>query len=350
MKHNYEIPSRVAVAILLTLSAFILPCPALAQDDPTILGADEKYIDELTGAPDYQSATGMASRADWMHDALFMKVQRTINDLDGRFAESDDVKERVPVSRFRIGMYAEIIKEQDTEFGINPDFDIELKTPNVERRMSLYLTTKELDELPGTDPTDRDQGLRLGVRRELPANMRLSAGLKFDWPLNPYVKTGWGDEWEAGEWQLYSGLSAYWRRDDGFGSGASFTGDRWMGRKLFRTATGTRWAEDSENVEWSQTLIFGYAHTLINENVLGQRASGRDLARGGAFRYTAAGETERGVFTLHELTFLFKRALRKKWAYLVLAPGITFRNERDWEPEPGIQFGVDMLFWDLGDR
>jgi hypothetical protein len=28
-------------------------------------------------------------------------------------------------------------------------------------------------------------------------------------------------------------------------------------------------------------------------------------------------------------------------------PEVTFRNERDWEAEPGVTLGVDILIWSI---
>jgi hypothetical protein len=108
--------------------------------------------------------------------------------------------------------------------------------------------------------------------------------------------------------------------------------------------------EHSDEVEWSQTFVLGYARELIDESKIGERASGRDLAHGGGFRYRITGETETGVSQTHEGLLFLKRPLRGKWAYFVFALGATFRNERDWEAEPSVQVGLDMLFWDVGDR
>jgi hypothetical protein len=119
---------------------------------------------------------------------------------------------------------------------------------------------------------------------------------------------------------------------------------------LFRSSTGLRWTETSENVEWSHTLILGYARELIDERKMGGRAAGRDIARGSGFRYRITGETETGYIQTHQGTLFFKFPLRKRWAYLVLSPEVTFRNERDWEAELGVLVGLDMLFWNVGER
>lgn len=317
---------------------------------PVEIGAENVYIDELSTATSDKSSSSFAEKVDRAHDALFMTLQETIANVDGRFVPENAEKERVPVSKFRLGLYAKVVEEERVEYKFDPEFDIEMKTPNIERRLSLILTTEELDELPGTDPTERDQGLRLGVRYELPAGFKADAGIKWTWLPDPYAQIGWGMRWRTAKWKFYPGLEGYWRLEDGLGSSVAFTCDRWFGRGLFRSSTGARLTEHSDEVEWSQTFVLGYARELIDESKIGERASGRDLAHGGGFRYRITGETETGVSQTHEGLLFLKRPLRKKWAYFVLALGATFRNERDWEAEPSVQVGLDMLFWDVGDR
>ena len=315
-----------------------------------IVGDDELLIQDLSDTVPYASATGFAAKADWAHDTLFMKVQKNVSTADGWFVTEGEEKEDVPASRFRIGMYAEVSQEEDTEFGFDPEFDIELKTPNLERRLSLYVTTKELGELPGTDPTDRDEGVRIGLRRALPAGFKVDAGVKWDWPLNPFFQLKWRDAWSPGKWNVYPGIKGFWESDDGFGANASFTGDRWFGRGLFRSSSGCRWEENTNGVSWSHTIIIGYARELIDEQKRGSRAGGKDIARGGGLRYRIEGETDTRRIESHEALLMLKVPMRKKWAYFVFAPGVTFRNERDWEAEPSVQLGIDMLFWDVGER
>jgi hypothetical protein len=279
-----------------------------------------------------------------------MTVQETIANVDGRFVPENAEKERVPVSKFRVGLYGKIVEEEKIEYKFDPEFDIEMNTPNIERRLSLILTSEELGELPGTDPTERDQGLRLGMSYELPAGFKAVAGLKWKWPPDPYAKLDWARQWSLAKWKIYPGMNGYWKLEDGLGSSVAFTCDRWFGRGLFRSSTGASLTEHPDEGEWSQTFIIGYARKLIDESKIGERASGRDLAHGGGFRYRIAGDTETGVIQTHEGLLFLKRPLRKKWAYFVFALVATFRNERDWEAEPGVRIGLDMLFWDTVDR
>jgi hypothetical protein len=93
-----------------------------------------------------------------------------------------------------------------------------------------------------------------------------------------------------------------------------------------------------------------YIHELIEENKLGGRANGRDVARGGGCRYRITGNTNPGEVTEHEFVLLYKFAVRKRWAYRVLAPGVSFRRDGDWDAEPSIQVRLDMLFWNVGER
>ena len=321
-----------------------------ASASPVEVGTLVVYVDELPAISSYGETQGLGEKVDWAHDALFVKVQNSIARVDKRFAENEEVKERVPASRFRIGLFAEVVDEEDTEFGFDPEFNMELKTPNIERRLSLFVTTEELGEVPGTDASDRDQGVRLGLRRDLFDWAKVDVGVKVDWPPDPFVQLKWARRWKSNNWKIYPGLKAFWELEDGFGSSLSLTGDRWFGRKLIRSGTGARWKEEEDGVQINHTLILGHARELIDERKLGGRAKGRDLANGGGFRYRIKGNSESSRIESHEGLFFIKRPMRGRWAYFIFAPGVAFRNERSWKAEPELRIGVDLLFWDVGDR
>jgi hypothetical protein len=337
------------------LESLPLPLPGhpavdLPDDGPVKVGSDEVFIDELPESPGAAFEEGLAGQIDWLHDATFLKVQRSIDYVDRRFVGKSVEAERVPVSRFRLGVYVDAVSEKDLEFGFAPEFDIKLKMPNIERHLSLFVTTKELGELPGTDLADRDEGVRLGVSRKWRKHFSTAVGVKWDWPPEPFVQLKWHDKWRAGAWQLYPSCRVFWRLEEGFGTTGVFTADRWKGRGLLRFSSGGKWTEESDGFEWSQTAILGYAQELLEEDRLGGRASGRDLARGGGVRYLVKGDTEVDPVRSHEVLLFYKFPLRKEWAYFVVGPSVRARNERDWEIEPGIQLGVDLLFWGIGDR
>jgi len=318
---------------------------------PVRVGKEVVHIDELPTSRPYNSAVGLSQKADWVHDATFVKVQKVVGGFDERFAEDSATKERVPTSRFRIGAFAEMVQEESTEFSLNPEFDMDVNLPNAERKLKLFLTTRELDELPGTDPTDADRSLRLGLNRDFLNWVDASMGVKINWPPELFGKLRWAREWRAGEWQVFPAWTGFWESDEGFGTTTSLTWDRWLGRGLVRTATGVRWTEKTDGVEWDQNFIIGYAGELLEEEKLGRRARGEDLARGGGLRYTVFGHDDgSSVIDVHRVTLFYKFPLRKQWLYGVISPEVTFRNERDWESEPGIKIGLDMLFWGIGDR
>ncbi len=44
---------------------------------------------------------------------------------------------------------------------------MDLNLPNLEQQLNIFITTEELDELPGTDPTEAARRLRMGLRKGL---------------------------------------------------------------------------------------------------------------------------------------------------------------------------------------
>ena len=344
---------------LLNVLAFLVAgrCMAVSTNAPVsqrppAYGEGPLYIDELPpNLPAYSSVRGIGAKADLLHARAFSAMQRQAYRLDGLFASDEEPRERVRTSRFRIGMFGEIVDSTDVTLRFDPEFDIKLHLPSAQRRLNLFITTEGLDELPGMDPTDRVGALRIGLARAFGRYFEADTGARLNWPPEVFVRARWRTRWNAANWQLYPESSVFWQSDEGFGTKGAFSADRWSGRSLFRTATGVKLTERSDGVEWDETLSIGYAFELLDERKLGQRARGRDIARGGGVRYTIGGHDD-GPFLIdeHRVTLFYRFPLRKRWLYGVIAPEVSFHNARDWEAEPGIKFGLDMLCWGLGDR
>ena len=321
---------------------------AASEPGPNVVGDTPMTICDLPPKMPYDSTYSFGETLDWAHDRVFITVQRRVEWFDKKFHCGEFDCAEVPVARFRFASLLEYADRDTADFGNDTEFDMDAELPNAERRLRLFVTTRELDELPGGEEFEEDRSIRVGLSKRLREWFDLDAGIKAKWEPEVFTRIRWKRHWELGHWSIYPGISGFWENDEGLGLTGDLTGDRWVGRGFGRTSTGFRWSEGTTGVEWTQNILVGYAHELLEENRLGKRASGRDVARGGGARFTMHGH-ESGSFEIdsYKGSLFYRFPLRKRWLYAVIEPEITFRDERDWEAEPGIRLGFDMLFWGL---
>jgi len=271
------------------------------------------YIDELPEAsPALSNYHGSVAMFDWLHDWTFYTVQQQAEEVDSLLSRDDQVMERVPISEFRIGLYGKVVDRSGLE---------------------------------------REEGITIGLARALGKYIEADAGLRLNWPPDVFGRLSWKQSWRAGPMNIYPEIRGFWKSDDGFGTKGNLTLDYWINRWLTRSVSAAKFTEETEGIEWDQSIIIGYAAQLLEEKKLGRRASFQDVAKGVALRYTISGN-DNGQFLVnqHRVTAVCKFPLHRRWLYGILAPELTLSRERGWEEEFGIKFGFDMLFWGIGDR
>jgi hypothetical protein len=336
----------VAAAALLGLA--VLAAPALE-----FAGRELSRLPALPSLPP-NVVTNLARSADLFHDTMFTRMNAEIERLDLLLAQCGTNALPVPKSRFRLGLYLDAKGGDDGEFNFDPELEADVRLPNFERRLRAFVTSSRLEDLPGADPGEERRDLRIGLRETLERlNVDLEAGVKTRWLPVGFAEAKWRHRWTAGDWNLYPSQKVFWRTDDGFGEVTGLVADRWMReRYIARWVVAGRWGEDTDGLEWEQSVILGYGSELVDPAKKGKVIGIKDVARGIAARASAFGHfsDKAGRLDTWRVTGLWRQPLYRKWLYLEVTPGIEFRREDNWAGVPLIRAGLDSLFWGLGDR
>lgn len=302
---------------------------------------------------------------DSTRDWLYGKSHGTVEWLDTGIVEHEDPVP-TPPSRFRVGLYTQIDLEENGEIKFAPvaDFDADVELPNLEERMKLFISTKDPTALPGQDPFDSDNALRVGASRSLFDNWKTSAGIKTKWPPEPFVYLQWSPEYSLGRnWTVVPQIRPFWESQDGFGGMTSAVFNRWNNRTMLRQSFSLRWtqeqADEDDKAEvnedssqfgyngggyrWDSTTVLAYVPLLLDERDYGRRVNGEDIARGFGVKGRVTGNEVNS--TKATVTLFYKNPAYKDFLYFILAPEVVWSEENNWNEEYVLKAGFEMLLW-----
>ena len=308
------------------------------------------------------SAEGFGEKIDWIHGKLFLIAQAQVERIDNWFKPSQGEKKVVELSRFRVGMFSEIKIKKGERLDLKPlvDFDTHIELPNIRQRLKIIITTSDPTTLPGRDVTEQEErSLRTVVTGEWRSDVSAGIGVRLHWKPQLFANAVWSPSWKKGKWLLKPYQKFYWENENGFGEISTLVADHWINRWNTRLSTSIKWSEhDRDNdieterkdagFRWSEVFIFDHANELLDETQLGRIVSGDDVARGWGLRLGAFGgfhivdEYRAGIF--------YRRPLRKRWLYLLVAPEISWKNANNWNREYTVKCGIEMLFWGRKER
>jgi hypothetical protein len=242
------------------------------------------------------------------------------------------------------------------DVSFEPDFEIEVALPNLERRWKVFVESSRNDDLPGVDPSEKDQNGQIGVRSER-KYFRTDVGVKFRWPPVLFARTEWRPKWSVEHTVIQPRYRIFYETDKGFGNLASLTVHRWFGENndMFwqSVSAGKYDTKETDGIEWEQTLKLGKVSQALEDKWNWKRVLGvDDIARGHVLRYSLFSNSENGDTTInrHRLTYFYRKPFYKKWIYLEVAPGVEAEDKEDWKVVPVITIGFDMLFWGTYER
>jgi hypothetical protein len=291
-------------------------------------------------------------RLEYVKTNFNYQLINSVEDIDTLFATGESTVPEKPTSKFRFGLHLELEEDDGVSASVDPDFNLEVSLPNLESRWDLFITGRDQDELPDTDPSDREEASRIGLKRQIgDLNIKTEAGVQFDWPPVAFANIAWRPKVELGEWGIKPRIKGYYDTEDGFGQITSLNATRWfteMDRWIFRSTSSGKWAENTDGWEWRQSVAVAHVDRLLDESRRRSHGINRDDAyKGTGLRYTIFGHIDaENVTDRHRLTLTHIRPLKKKtWILMEISPEIEFENENDWDPTYQLRFGFDLLFW-----
>ena len=315
--------------------------PAITRHRPTAL-IDDVQAERATTPP-----LGVGEHIDEAHDQIFVWTQGLVESTDQYFAEEDEEKQQVPTAPYRLGIAVKSLDRSDgVDFSLEADFELQIKMPNIQRRMSLFVTSEGVDEAPRA--AGEDTRISAGVRYELLSQVDFDVGVRFDVPPALFTSLKWSNDYKLGKWDLYPYTKLFVRSDEGLGFSSSATFDRWVGRNVFRSSTYGKWLNDGNKVKWTQTLAYAYVTELLELRQSAQYAEGRDIGKGFGVRLLAEAEEEdEAKVTYYEAGVFARWPSKSRWLFWYVEPLVRWDRQHDWNGDVGIRIGFDALFWEL---
>jgi hypothetical protein len=370
-------PSFIRRYILIFISFFAAFIGLNAQEAPTQEGLTDNEVTLITIAAEEVAADGAEDgdttpvdlNRNWIdatHDWIYGKSQGTVEWLDTSLLDENQERVPTPPSRFRLGLFTqlELKPEGTTKFAPVADFDIDVDLPNLERRLKLFISTKDPTAVPGDDVLDSESALRVGASRSFFKNWKTSVGIKTKWLPEPFAYVQWSPEYQLGaKWTMVPQIRPFWESEDGFGGITSLVFNRWNRRMIFRQSFSLKWSQklekedgdraaDEENPQfgddgngyrWDSTSILGYVPLLLNERDYGRRVGGSDVAKGSGVKARVSGNE---IETLEaRLTLFNKGPVYKDFLHYILGPEVIWKDDADWKEEYVFKVGFEMLLW-----
>ncbi|MEM0965736.1 MAG: hypothetical protein AAGJ81_06280 [Verrucomicrobiota bacterium] len=321
-----------------------------------------KAFAPIFGADDPDSTNWI----DSVHNYIYGKSHGSVEWFDDQFVPDGEKPIPLPPSRFRLGLFSEFDFGKGNGFQISPvvDFKTDVHLPNLEHRLRLFVTTEDQAALPGDDPLESNNALRIGATRDLFKNWDTSLGVKARWPPEVFANVQWSRKYDAGtHWSLYPRVKLFWDSKDKFGYLGSLVGDRWQDRWLFRQTLSFRWdgreqeddsddandpdnsrfGEDGGGYRWESSTVVGYVPLLIDERDYGRTVRGSDVADGWGARGRVVGDIVQPL--TYEISLFRKGRLYKNYLFYTIVPLIEWDQDEDWDAEFGFRIGVEMLLW-----
>ena len=288
-------------------------------------------------------------RLEHWHDRLFLGVQDFITRLDSRFVAEGEIPLPVPPSPFRIGIESDFIRLADGATEVRPrlDLDLLLQLPNLERRLSVFVTSDTVAESPRLHAAS--SAIRAGLRLTPLRDLDLDVGLRADAPPVAFASLRWERNLAWGGWRLQPLAKLYLESGTGLGFAAGAGFDHWWDRWVLRAASYANWQHRSGDTEITQGITLAHASETLRFGRYSDMMGGRDLARGQGLQLTATGTHDTGA-QRYEASLFVKQPTALPWLYWHVAPLLSWERAQRWHPDPGIRIGIDALFQDARAR
>lgn len=301
---------------------------------------DVPEVDDGTDLPEWT-----VRKIDPWHDNVSRWVTNTSRSIDGFFG-TDDYRAVNNESYLRLSQEFEYMEGEDFDTDTSLRFKLDLPTTKDRLRLIIESDPEETRGTLANEPAERllrdrsgDSSSIIGLSQFGKADKRVGwetragAGVKFRFPLDPYVRLTAERLWDIGEgpWMLESYNRASWFNSDGYS-----VRSRWdFGRPLdevrhLRFITNVQWREEYDTLEYAQTVELN--------RILDERS---------AIRYAAAavgGSVSEPRINDYVILAQYRRDLHKDVLFFDVVPEVRFTRDYDFEPRLGLTLQFEMYF------
>ena len=288
------------------------------------------------------------ARLDYLETNVTRRIHEPLRAADAYFALSPDDVLVPPQTRVRAKLFGRIMQGRDFEMSFEPDIELEVEFPNIERRLRLFVETARSDEVhERTLQESEDRGVKIGARKWFERlNLSADAGLRASWPLKPFARLTWVRDYEMETWRLRPMQRFALNRDDRLASISTLFVSRWLGADsggIVVNSVSGKWTTEEPSWQWSQGIVLARVNRLLDESRRGRTAGWADTARATGLLYVIFGEE--GNVDTHRAGVSLRRPLYGQWIYGDLHTGMEWDRANDFDGSFFVRMGVDLLFW-----
>lgn len=297
--------------------------------------------------------SGLDERLDYLHTNVQTRVSNPVRSTDEFFAKDERQRLEVPDSRIRLGIYSEMVRGKSMKISLQPDAEIDVRVPNIENRLNLFIQSATADDLPGRTMSEmEDRGLTLGVRKYLrESSISFDAGIHTSWLPSLYGRVTWHPKYNFGQWSLRPEQRFFVDTTDKLGSLSTLYVDRWLGgsREFYAgSISSAHYTQKDEAMSWQQTFRVGRVRQMLDGQGRVSTFARRDVASGGDIAFTVFGKDSE--VDTYRFTVGIRRPWYQEWIFWDVEPGIEWSRENDFDTAFRLTVGVDMLFWGPGQK
>ncbi len=272
------------------------------------------------------------------------KTQNAVSESVDDFAQwidsfFDDERTIAEDASTRLRLSQGLFLEEGEAASLKTRINVKLDVPHFKNRLKLFVSDEDINDENASaladnafDETDEDVqiGLQYFAKDSDKNNLSLSTGIKLD-SLEVFAGPRYRHTVTLDSWQLRFTQRVRWFTRKGWESTTRLDLERLLTPKiLFRNTIEGRWRKQDEGYRYEINP------TLIQSL---QRKKALEYQWGNFFKTRPVHRLEESVLRIR-----YRQRIWRKWLFYEVAPQVAFRNDDDFEPSPGINFLLEVIF------
>jgi len=273
---------------------------------------------------------------DRYHEKLSQRVRRYVTRLD-YFISPSHTEEEEPGSWIMVQPKIEF--ENGSGVSVGANFKAKLELPHLTKRLEVIADNIPGALLPGADLpdnfTDVNAGLRWKVIREDFSWLNMDGGMNLNPLPAPFLRLTFSHSVPVRKWMIFFKQQGFWyNQDDGFGEMTEIDFDRSIPSVgLFRSTSAATWSEETDGLEWEQTVKLGKIVKKNKHSIVAQFS---------VFGHNSSSS----VMDEYRANFTYRFNAYRPWLFFNVTPQIAFPRDRDFAFTPLLRVSVEIFFGD----
>jgi hypothetical protein len=274
---------------------------------------------------------------DQFHDSLTTRVATTARWLDMFF---DDVIYEDEQNQSHLKLRFDTFSEKGSSLDFQPHVKGRLRLPGAEKKWNLFISgNDDFDQNNATnnltnrtEETESSIGLNYFINRDLQKSISISGGVsRRDGEYGVYLKPRLRKLWQFQNWDIRFTQAVRFHTNSKVDSSSRLDFENILTNKLFfRFTSQLDWYETKAGLFYSNNFII--RQSINKDQVL-------------TYEWSNYFKTKpENILEQVDLRIVYRRRFWKKWLFYEFSPQITFSEENDYHPNPGLLLRLEMVF------